>query len=1703
MKKIWGRHKKLIMGITAAVLAFAVILSQVIYSGAEAQAANILNSMKTKYAGRTDFTVLEIVPTQENHQYEEIGMFVSSNQDAQEPYRASVSQYINQTFRAELGGSKLDQLLEMRMYGLVKRAGTDMGANDSVSEAPIYQTWNGAVMPAFSEGNAGAEGYSVVDSKFFYTRGIYSYQENGNYKLADGYYIGDDGYIYKSGDIPDPEPTVSDIDEPEPEEPDEPDEPSPDDPIVVSDNSFRVMVAEGTTEEVTITEDGTPADSGESDSNADDGYKPSTDDNSGFSAYTATPWYFNDILPVSANSVQIMPNLSGRFFAYADNGVIGAVRQYAPLPEGVTYVGDGSGNIGFEPSANGYYWGKFNTTIYCCDTNGNVKYYNANWFKALLFGDKNAAINIHINTVAANQVTKTQIESADLVYISGTADAFIRRNCDISADVLQTIYNESVVKHKAVMMDYDVFPNESYLLEYSGMDDSDITAAKASNLGKLAILMWQADQKAVAGLYPSKFDADEDSDNYGAITDIGSVLSDTTLLTDLGNSMVSGATGNFVTGNLYVYDHHMDLFEDAKCMVDANDFFANGDLNSKYTVAACNAGFSNVYAHISNNNASYLDSRVIDGVTPALALQYILSADGAAASLVKSTIHVLEIEPANAFLYNSNNFEHTEFAFCNSTVKKNREEFIEEYVNPEFVTLGKQGYVSFTSKSINEFVCMNENILEKYDMIYIGSYAPGDRYYLRNTNYSWDAVENRTQSIQISTFNDAEMNGMVYYNIGDKMRTDSYSMGMEAAVGWLDADYKSSSYVFARYAGRDLTTDKLKQLESYLDAGHPIIVAGDLMCTNSSGIKTINPTAYSQYISGQILDHGRIDNSSKMYELFKYAASQEEYDYDKGDWKPLMAAQSDPDALYVPSFNNFISARDVGRGLVTIEDISGYLNAPKLYIDISDRPTEYGYETNGPVINPDSIRYLEAAEDGTAYLDYEFTISGVSDRNLNMTYTARLLVDVNADGKFSSDEECDDAIISFAATGSEAPRNDDGDYALEEGVAYHLRRALPENYSGIITWCLRAEVAGDSNIQANEKGYTCVKAAEPEEIRILQITNCPNDSTIFNGNVSTLDLQKQVHGGGNMSAPANKNDVNTTSMFGKYLSKLADHKVYVRTITVSQFQSQYNAWYTSETTKYAGGQRKTQPDPMEFFDNYRIYTDSSNASAGLGANMIILGFGDGIAQVTTQPPIDAIKSFIDSGRATLLCHDFIIFRSIAMQSKQLRNIVGMDRYDIAGEIASLHKGRGDGKYSRTSDRAEVKAAEENPNGKLVAYQPGSNKNVLLRATYGFTDTHLWRHANSYNEKKYSAATVLNATGAYTWEKYVTNCIDQVNEGQLTEYPYHLPKTFNVATTHSQYFTLDLESDSDNDGSADTVVWYTLLTDQGNRASLNALYNVAASDGANQYYIYNKGNVTYTGSGHSDGYTDEEAQLFVNTMLAAYTAVDKAPTVKFYETASSTSNELENIAIPYDSTVTDPMDAFGVRGAVTDSSIQYNPEKNDYDYKFVDPNVDDSVPVADRTAVYFKATDSNFKKGTKRMSLTFYLEVAGQAGDQFVLDNGTTQTVVSKIINGEAINVVEIPIQVYSTDFATKIVSKELWDSDKGISTQESEVQSGKMYGMYLPLAYLKDHGALSIYVEAQTFINNVSTSGAVTAEVNEALGYGKLDITKVDLLKLD
>jgi hypothetical protein len=138
---------------------------------------------------------------------------------------------------------------------------------------------------------------------------------------------------------------------------------------------------------------------------------------------------------------------------------------------------------------------------------------------------------------------------------------------------------------------------------------------------------------------------------------------------------------------------------------------------------------------------------------------------------------------------------------------------------------------------------------------------------------------------------------------------------------------------------------------------------------------------------------------------------------------------------------------------------------------------------------------------------------------------------------------------------------------------------------------------------------------------------------------------------------------------------------------------------------------------------------------------------------------------------------------------------------------------------------------------------------------------------------YTTASGIGKRGnGETWwtnerDVWTSGYVEKVNEGQITMFPFDIPDDLSIADTHAQYYQLDLEDE-------EVIVWYSMYSgDTGH------YYNVNRKDGRNQYYIYSKGSVTYTGAGHSKiGNSEDELRLFINTIIMTIGAANSAPKI---------------------------------------------------------------------------------------------------------------------------------------------------------------------------------------------------------------------------------
>jgi len=520
------------------------------------------------------------------------------------------------------------------------------------------------------------------------------------------------------------------------------------------------------------------------------------------------------------------------------------------------------------------------------------------------------------------------------------------------------------------------------------------------------------------------------------------------------------------------------------------------------------------------------------------------------------------------------------------------------------------------------------------------------------------------------------------------------------------------------------------------------------------------------------------------------------------------------------------------------EDFKRYLIKPKVVLNLFNEA------------DLDSPNVIDDAE-----LTFEFSIDNDLEFSSEIRYSVNLYFDLNADGRYSEDSEKQSELIYKDSNGDTLEPDVNGEYLLRSNTNYTLIKKLPTTYSGPITWKIVACVVDDTGCDSIANTSEVIPLVANDQNNIVKILQIKSSSSTNN-----LDLANLLADG--------------TSWHEKIEEDGYD--IRVTSITVEQYQNNYED-YLSENNEY---------------------------------DMLILGFADCWGEITSEDAVAAIKVYMDSEKSVLFTHDTLSYVNYIngtypednninwgyQFNSLLRNSFGMDRYGVSE--------RDDDDYSDMGKSLRKGEVISNPNGVLenandIAYIV-DNFSKSYPEVRGYSNTLL-------DDSKVSGLNYYNlddsgingpSFGNNNYQMY----INQINSGQITKFPYDLENdegSINISPTHYQYYQLDMES-TDENGESDIVVWYTIggLKDwQGDHVATP--YSASPNDVRNNYYIYSKGNIMYSGAGHSTVNSEQEIKLFLNTMIAAYRIGNQDPILSIQNDRDINSGEKGAICFAYD------------------------------------------------------------------------------------------------------------------------------------------------------------------------------------------------------------
>lgn len=540
------------------------------------------------------------------------------------------------------------------------------------------------------------------------------------------------------------------------------------------------------------------------------------------------------------------------------------------------------------------------------------------------------------------------------------------------------------------------------------------------------------------------------------------------------------------------------------------------------------------------------------------------------------------------------------------------------------------------------------------------------------------------------------------------------------------------------------------------------------------------------------------------------------------------------------------------------------ISCTKPLIQFADGGKPVEYDANGAKAQLTMDTGLTNANGMPTYVyNYEFTAYG----HPNTKYNVYLYLDMNADGRFveissgTDESEKVDLDISFYtdAVGKSIDPNDSTSSTISASVNL-------TNVKGLVPWKIVIEEEGNEYNRDSEVGYTVCKpdAADKEIINVLQIM--PNTGGTFNLGNTKLKIDDTSNTIGSIGS----RDYEKT--FVKELEKLKTEGYYdirIHAITVAEFE----AWYDTSNSKAPGFALNDKGVIVATNNIPPAKYVSGNADTDRLAgtfDMVIIGFGDkfgnGKSDITSDSAIDNLYDFAKKGNSLLLAHDLISrYIGEAKDSSdkinvwhkkftlKFRDLAGQDRFNYLGTNDSLV-------YSDPGSLSEISkygyATAE------VVRIAAADKNNYGNGTYAETDANrLFEDHNVIGDKGWTTSTIA------------------LNKGPVTLYPYILDETLEVQTTHTQYYQLNLEDES-------VMVWFNLAGKTTSSKSGNLedgqIYNLTFNDAYCNFYVYTKGNITYTGAGHAFGDTTPpttgEMELFINTIVAAIRVGNHAPKV---------------------------------------------------------------------------------------------------------------------------------------------------------------------------------------------------------------------------------
>ena len=546
------------------------------------------------------------------------------------------------------------------------------------------------------------------------------------------------------------------------------------------------------------------------------------------------------------------------------------------------------------------------------------------------------------------------------------------------------------------------------------------------------------------------------------------------------------------------------------------------------------------------------------------------------------------------------------------------------------------------------------------------------------------------------------------------------------------------------------------------------------------------------------------------------------------------------------------------------KDLSFFMNLAKPVIKFDENggkpkePQRLGTAgTFKTPVDPSDTGYIDGE------LKYTFTVENDSDAApATTTYDCKLYLDLNFDGNLSKKESQDKYMVVQDEDGNVLSQKDYGSgdmrYELKLGKKYTVTRKIPSDYYKLITWKLELTSNRNTYIHTSEIGYA--KQQKPDgvakqTINVLQLV--PQDNSVNRSNPCTWTLAD-------------------SSTFKNLIAGVQDFNINVISRNVTDINN--------GNVLDKNGQKTTFANLLD------------------DQQMLIIGFQD-VYQDISIDAVQEILKFIRSGKSVIFAHDTTSY--INTDHQKIYGQIARDGYNLNGTVNNggsiglyndswlwytarnanwglslntiLRSVVGMDRYGITSDAT---IGNQTVSELLKKGKPLSDGSVDFKTLLTLAGDVAYKNGDkskSYAQTQGYTNAMLDGKTLGSGDTLTTRAT-KVNDGAITQYPYVIGDSITIAETHGQYYQLGMEQDRDindqSDGMNDVVAWYC-LTDN--------YYKNSPNDVRNNYYLYSKGNVIYTGAGHRRVQNDDEIKLFINTIVAAANVTAVKPEVNFVKT----------------------------------------------------------------------------------------------------------------------------------------------------------------------------------------------------------------------------